>query len=76
MSAAAVIAVVLFVFFLVGVAAGVIAVVALSARRAHKAARRIGPASPPPRRWPSVPETEPDDQGPDEPPWWQARGDS
>ncbi len=75
MSAAAVIAVVLFVFFLVGVAIGIIAVAALSARRAHKAARRPGPAAPPPRRWPYVSETGPDDQGPDEPPWWQARGD-
>lgn len=39
MSAAAVMAIVLFLFFLVGVAAGVILVAALSARRAQNAAR-------------------------------------
>lgn len=75
MSGAAVIAVVLFVFFIVGVGTGVIAVVALSARRAHKAVRRIGPAAPPSKRWPYSPETDPDDNGLGEPPWWHARGD-
>jgi len=73
MSAAAVMAIVLFLFFLVGVAVGVILVAAWSARRAHKAAPRPGPAAPPPGQWPYVPETDPDERGPDEPPWWQAR---
>jgi len=72
MSAADVMAIILFAFFLVGVAVGVIVVIASSARRAHKAARRIGPATPPLSRRPYVPEI---DDGPDEPPWWQTRGD-
>jgi hypothetical protein len=45
MSAAAVMAIVLFLFFLVGVAVGVLVVVAVSARRAHKAqVRPVAPA--------------------------------
>ena len=73
MSAAAdVMAGVMFAFFLVGVAVGVVVVIALSARRADKAARQSPPAEPPRRTWPYRPET--DDHGPDEPPWWQARG--
>lgn len=73
MSAAAVMAIILFAFFLVGVAVGVLVVIAMSARRADKAARRIGPAAPPQARWPYRPGTDSDDDGPDEPPWWQAR---
>jgi len=72
MSAADVMAIILFAFFLAGVATGIVVVAALSARRAHKAARRIGPATPPLSRRPYVPEI---DDGPDEPPWWQTRGD-
>jgi len=72
MSAVAVIAIVLVAFFLIGVAVGVVVVAALAARRAHKAARRPGPASPPPGQRAFVPEA---DNGPDEPGWWQARGD-
>jgi hypothetical protein len=75
MTAAAVMASVLFVFFGVGVTVGVLLVMALSARRAHKAARRPGPALPRPGRRPYGPETDLDDDGPDQPPWWQARGD-
>lgn len=74
MSAAAVMAVVLFIFFLVGFAIGIIVVVALSARRADKAARRIQPVTPPPGMWPYLPERDLDDEGPDEPPWWQRHG--
>lgn len=74
MSAAAVMAIVLFVFFLAGVAVGVILVAALSARRAHNSGRRPDPPAPSPRRWPYAPETGPDDDGPGEPPWWHARG--
>jgi len=75
MSAAVVIAIVLFVFFVLGVTVGIIVVAALSARRAHRAARRIGLAARPPGGWPYLPETDPDDDdGPDEPAWRQARG--
>ena len=74
MSAAAVMAIVLFLFFLVGVATGIVVVIALSARRAHKADRRD--RRPGPRRagWPYLNEPDPDDDEPDEYPWWQARG--
>ena len=44
---AAVIGIVLLVFFLAGVTVGIIAVIALSARRADAAARRAHPARPP-----------------------------
>ena len=45
MSAADVMAIVLFLFFLVGVAVGVLVVVAVSARRAHKAGPPLPPVS-------------------------------
>jgi hypothetical protein len=70
MSAAAVMAIVLLLFFLAGVTVGVLTVVAMSARRAHKAVRAV---EPPPRTWPYISGREPDDNGPDEPPWWHAR---
>lgn len=74
MSAAAVTAIVLFLFFLVGIAVGVLVVIAVSARRAHKAAPQIRPvAPPPPGTWPYPPGHGPDEGLPDEPPWWQAR---
>ena len=72
MSTADVMAIIFFAFFLAGLAVGVIVVAASSARRAHKAARRISPAPPPPSRRLYVPEI---DDGPDEPLWWQTRGD-
>ncbi len=72
MSTADVMAIIFFAFFLAGVAVGVVVVAALSARRAHKAVRRISPAAPPPSGRPYVPEI---DDGPDEPSWWQTRGD-
>ena len=75
MSAAAVMAIILFLFFLVGIAVGVLVVIAVSARRAHKAVPQIRPvAPPPPGTWPYLPEHDPDEGGPDEPPWWHARG--
>ena len=46
-TAAAVIGIVLFAFFLTGVTVGIIAVIAVSARRGGTAARRTHPASPP-----------------------------
>jgi hypothetical protein len=70
MSAAAVMAVVLFLFFLVGVAVGVLVVIAVSARRAHKVASHVAP---PPQTWPYQSGPGPDEGGADEPPWWQAR---
>jgi MFS superfamily sulfate permease-like transporter len=73
MSAAAVMAVVLFLFFLVGVAVGVLVVIALSARRAHKAVPQVRPVTPSPGTWPYLSEPDPDEGGPDEPPWWRAR---
>ena len=45
MSAAAVIAIVLLLFFLLGVAVGVLVVIALSARRAHHAVRQTRPVT-------------------------------
>ncbi|MGH3288191.1 MAG: hypothetical protein ACRDPD_26500 [Streptosporangiaceae bacterium] len=71
MSAAAVMAVVFFLFFLVGVAVGVLVVIAVSARRAHKAVPQVAPS---PKTWPYHPGPGPDEGGPDEPPWWRARG--
>ena len=70
MSAAAVMAIVLLLVLLLGVAVGVLLVVAVSARRAHKAVRPIPPSS----TWPHLPGSGPDDSGPDERPWWHARG--
>jgi hypothetical protein len=46
-NAAAVIGIVLFAFFLTGVTVGIIAVIAVSARRGGTAARRTHPARPP-----------------------------
>jgi hypothetical protein len=70
MSAAAVMAVVLVLFFLVGVAVGVLVVIAVSARRAHNAVPQVPP---PPQTWPYKSGPGPDEGGPDEPGWWQAR---
>lgn len=47
MSAAAGMAIILFVFFLIGVTAGIVVVIAISARRADTAARRARQARPP-----------------------------
>ena len=74
MSTAAVMAIVLFLFFLVGTAVGVLVVIAVSARRAHKAVPQVQPVAPPPGTWPYVPGHDPDEGGSDEPPWWHARG--
>ena len=72
MSAAAVMAIVLFLFFLVGVAVGVLVVIAVSARKAHKEVPQIRPVAPPPaHRWPYRSGYDPDEDGPDEPPWWR-----
>ena len=74
MSAAAVMAIVLLLFFLVGVAVGVLVVIAMSARRAHKAVPQLRPvAPPPPGTWPYLPGSGPGEAGPGEPPWWHAR---
>jgi hypothetical protein len=75
MSAADVMAIVLFLFFLVGVAVGVLVVVAVSARRAHKAGPPLPPVAPSPSAWPYRPGHDPDEREPNEPPWWHARGD-
>ena len=72
MSAAAVIAIVLLLFFLLGVAVGVLVVIALSARRAHHAVRQSRPVT---GAW-HLPGPDTEQGGPDEPPWWQARGDN
>ena len=74
MSAAAVTAIVLFLFFLTGVATGILVVIAMSARRAHKKADRPDPPPGTPRvGWPYLNEPDSDDDEPDEPPWRQAR---
>jgi hypothetical protein len=76
--AAGVIAIVLVVFFLVGVAVGVIVVFALSARRADKAEREEPWPQAPRADWPYLgdpdPDPDPDDEEPGPPSWWQDRG--
>jgi hypothetical protein len=73
MSAAAVLAILFFLFFLVGVGVGALVVIAMSARRAHKAVPQVRPVDAPHGTWPYLPGHDPDEGGPDEPPWWQAR---
>ncbi len=73
-NAATVMTVVMFFFFLVGVAVGIIAVFALSAHRAGKANRQNRPPRTRRGEWPYLSEVDPDDEEPDEPRWWQARG--
>ena len=65
--AAVVMAIVLFIFFLAGIAAGIFVVIAAAARRDRSPRRPRG-------RRPDPDETGPDDE-PDQPPWWHARGD-
>ena len=72
MSAAAV-TIVFLLFFLVGIAVGVLVVIALSARRAHKAVPHVRPVAPPPGTWPYLSGPGPDEGEPDEPSWWHAR---
>jgi hypothetical protein len=74
--AVGVIAIVLVVFFLVGVAVGVIVVFALSARRVDKAEHEEPSPRAPQADWPfpGEPEPDPDDEEPGQPPWWQDRG--
>jgi cytochrome c biogenesis protein CcdA len=64
-----VMAVVLFLFFAVGVAVGVVVVIALSARRADKADRWS-------RRQDTPAVGSGGDESDDKPPWWQTRGDN
>jgi hypothetical protein len=71
MTEAAVLAIVFFLFFLVGVAVGVVVVIAVSGRRAHKA--QVRPVAPPPESWPYLSGPGPDEGGSDGPPWWHAR---
>ncbi len=66
--AAAVVAVVLFVFFLVGVAVGIVMVIAVSVRRASRAVRPERVPVAPPRTWPYLDEADPGDDEPGEPP--------
>lgn len=73
MSAAAVLAILFFLFFGVGVGVGALVVIAMSARRAHKAVPQVRPADAPRGTWPYLQEHDPDEGGPDGPPWWQAR---
>ena len=67
-----VMAIVLFVFFAVGVAVGVVVVIALSARRADQAYRWSRRQGTPPARSGYSDDDEPDDDSP----WWQTRADS
>jgi hypothetical protein len=78
MSAAAVLAILFFLFFGVGVGVGALVVFAMSARRAHQAVSQARPADAPRGTWPFLPGHDPDEGGPyegstNEPPWWQAR---
>ena len=76
--AAAVVAVVLSVFFLVGVAVGIVTVIAVSSRRAGKRAdKAVRPDRAPVasrRTWPYLDEASPDDDEPGEPSSWPTRG--
>ena len=68
-----VMAIVLFVFFAVGVAVGVVVVIALSARRVDTANRRNRrPRTPDLSSGYFADDDEPGDE-PDEPRWWQTR---
>jgi hypothetical protein len=70
---AVVMAVVLFIFFAIGITVGFVVVIALSARRADRAERQNRRTPPPRGRWPYLPETGPHDEEPDEPGWWHDR---
>lgn len=72
--AAAVVAVVLLVVFLVGVTVGIIFVIAMSVRRANRAVRPDHEPAAPRRRWPYLDQADPDDDEPGEPPSWPTRG--
>jgi hypothetical protein len=72
--AAVVMAIVLFIFFAVGITVGFILVIAVSARRADRAERQNRRTPPPRGRWPHLPETGPHDEEPHEPGWWHDRG--
>lgn len=67
--AGAVMAVVLFVFFLVGVTVGIIAVIAWSARRAGQEHRQNRRATPPVRTWPYRNEAGTNADEPDQAQW-------
>lgn len=64
MSAAAGMAIVLSVFFLGGVTVGIIAVIAMSARRADTTTRRPHRARPSAGTWPYLRQASPDDDEP------------
>jgi len=70
-----VLAVVLLVFFLIGVGVGIVAVIAMSARRVDIADRwhRGGGSPEGEPAYPFEDEDEPDDDEPNEPGWWQSR---
>jgi hypothetical protein len=65
-------AIVLFAFFAVGVAVGVVVVIALSARRADQADRWSRRERPPAARSSYSDDDEPGDDSP----WWRERGDN
>jgi Flp pilus assembly protein protease CpaA len=67
-----VMAIVLFIFFAVGVAVGVVVVIALSARRADQADRWSRRQDTPAARSGYADD---DEEPEDKPPWWQTRGD-
>jgi hypothetical protein len=69
-----VMAVVLFLFFAVGVAVGVVVVIALSARRADQVDRWSRRQGTPAARSGYSDDDEPDEPD-DQPPWWPTRGD-
>ncbi len=78
MSATAAVMAVLLVFFGVGVAVGIVVVIALSAHRADNADRLNRRGRMPDGGSGYYGNDEPDDgpdDGPEEPPWWQTRGD-
>lgn len=65
----AMIAIVLLVFFLIGVAVGIMTLIAWSVRRDDRRYRRPDPLD----EWPQD-DPDPDDEEPDDRPWWHARG--
>jgi hypothetical protein len=74
MSDAAVTGIVLLVFFVAGIAVGIVIIIAMSARRTGKANDPDRPETPEEAPL-DTEEHGPDDDEPDKPPWWQARGE-
>lgn len=76
MSGAGVVAIVLVVFFAVGIAVGIVIVIAWPARRVDKADRRNRRPGTPAADSGYFDDDEPDHEPDPESPWWQTRRDA